>query len=477
MESSPPIGSERSPGLRRLADLSRPVLVVASLLLATAFPSPSGAAGEADPFYRGLLEQGLRWLDSGDAARAERSLELAAFGLLDTPELLTRARVAHAVARGENAGAAAFDEAFRSVLEADTVYGSYARLPNDALRERFETLAAEWIEEATLASQPAFAGILRRQRLERLEALPTEERLGELERLAAADPADATWSLSLAATAIDVGQGPRAVPVIDVLARRFPSDPRPLCWRERATLQAGECPNLESLSHCELPELPDEELLLTLDCLTAAGRWSEAGSVVVHLPETRRIERPFARRERRIVAQLGDETEVAPLARPTLPQAAPSGAVNEALTRPAAPDEASAVESPAHGSRETESPTLASAADLSRLRRQLDDAATHEALEQVEREALDLAARHTDDPEPQLLAGEAAYRAGAWQRAVDAFRRAGSAADRPEIGFYLAVALFESGDTEAAAKALARVLPRLERTDIVERYRAVILPR
>lgn len=76
----------------------------------------------------------------------------------------------------------------------------------------------------------------------------------------------------------------------------------------------------------------------------------------------------------------------------------------------------------------------------------------------------------------QFLAGEIAYRASRWRDAVAYFRRGGDPGDeRPVLLFYLSVALFESGEREAAAAALSRCLPKLEKTPLVESYREKIL--
>jgi tetratricopeptide (TPR) repeat protein len=90
-------------------------------------------------------------------------------------------------------------------------------------------------------------------------------------------------------------------------------------------------------------------------------------------------------------------------------------------------------------------------------------------------------AREVADPYPQSveaqhLAAEAAYRLSRWQDAATYFRRGGEPQpDQPELTFYMAVALFESGDRAAAANALKRCLPSLQKTPYVESYARKIL--
>jgi tetratricopeptide (TPR) repeat protein len=78
--------------------------------------------------------------------------------------------------------------------------------------------------------------------------------------------------------------------------------------------------------------------------------------------------------------------------------------------------------------------------------------------------------------EAQLLAAEAAYRLSRWADAVRYFKRGGAPADdQPELLFYLAVSLHETGDGPGAAAALRRALPNLKGSDYVESYRKKIL--
>jgi hypothetical protein len=83
---------------------------------------------------------------------------------------------------------------------------------------------------------------------------------------------------------------------------------------------------------------------------------------------------------------------------------------------------------------------------------------------------------HPDSREAQQLAGEAAYRVSRWKEAADYLRRAGGPDDdQPELLFYLAVSLYESGDAQAAAEVLRRSLPNLQRTPYVDGYSRKIL--
>ncbi len=90
--------------------------------------------------------------------------------------------------------------------------------------------------------------------------------------------------------------------------------------------------------------------------------------------------------------------------------------------------------------------------------------------------AREVADAHATLQEAQHLAAEAAYRLSRWRDAAAYFRRGGEpGTDQPELLFYMAVALYESGEKSAAAAALQRSLPNLQRTPYVDGYAKKIL--
>jgi tetratricopeptide (TPR) repeat protein len=90
--------------------------------------------------------------------------------------------------------------------------------------------------------------------------------------------------------------------------------------------------------------------------------------------------------------------------------------------------------------------------------------------------AREVADAHAESREAQQLAGEAAYRISRWSDAAEYLGRAGGPGeDQPELLFYLAVALYESGDRQMAADPLRRALPNLQRTPYVDGYAKKIL--
>jgi hypothetical protein len=114
---------------------------------------------------------------------------------------------------------------------------------------------------------------------------------------------------------------------------------------------------------------------------------------------------------------------------------------------------------------------------LDQARKLLGDRRTAKELRQAFELSRAVADAHPDSKEAQLLAAEGAYRISRWSDAATYFRRGGDPGDEePERLFYMAVALYESGDAPAAAAALRRSLPNLKRTPYVDSYTHKILP-
>lgn len=112
---------------------------------------------------------------------------------------------------------------------------------------------------------------------------------------------------------------------------------------------------------------------------------------------------------------------------------------------------------------------------LRRAREALASARNRSELVGVYEETAEVADDHPDHREAQHLAATLAYRISRWDEAVRYFRRGGDPSEEePELLFYQAVALYETGDTRAAADALERSLPRLSRTPFVQQYQQKI---
>lgn len=115
-------------------------------------------------------------------------------------------------------------------------------------------------------------------------------------------------------------------------------------------------------------------------------------------------------------------------------------------------------------------------ATLGAAREKMSAAKVAEDLRAAFGEAKRVADAHPTSVEANALTGEIAYRGSQWPDAVRYLRLAGPPSGQPLLGFYLAVALYETGDRPAAAAVLRPLLSQLQHTPYVEGYARKILP-
>jgi hypothetical protein len=168
----------------------------------------------------------------------------------------------------------------------------------------------------------------------------------------------------------------------------------------------------------------------------------------------------------------------APAVKPVPAPASPIAALPPQASDPAPTKSPAPAAGPA---RPAASPPATAAADkpltdaerkkLDQARQLLAEQRPSKELRQAFELARAVADAHPGSKEAQLLAAEGAYRISRWNDAAAYFKRGGDPGDeQPERLFYMAVVLYESGDAPAAAAALKRSLPNLQRTPYVESY-------
>jgi tetratricopeptide (TPR) repeat protein len=120
--------------------------------------------------------------------------------------------------------------------------------------------------------------------------------------------------------------------------------------------------------------------------------------------------------------------------------------------------------------------TAAERDKMAQVRKLLGQNSKVKDLKQAYDLAREVADAHAESVEAQHLAAEAAYRLSRWADAARYFRRGGEPGENhPELQFYMAVSLFESGDAAGAAAILKRSLPNLQRSPYVDAYARKIL--
>lgn len=177
--------------------------------------------------------------------------------------------------------------------------------------------------------------------------------------------------------------------------------------------------------------------------------------------------RPLADRKEALTKQ--------PDPKPRRGQAEPPAAAPPRVT--AAPPAADPPVGPAvQPAAEPRAITAAERDRMAQARKLLGQESKVKELRQAWELAREVADAHPESVEAQHLAAEAAYRISRWADAARYFRRGGEPGEnQPELQFYMAVSLFESGDAAGAAAILKRSLPNLQRSPYVDAYARKIL--
>jgi len=163
-----------------------------------------------------------------------------------------------------------------------------------------------------------------------------------------------------------------------------------------------------------------------------------------------------------------------PAIRPPAPK--PQSDKPQPIERATTPPPAAQPQPPPAPPPASREPTDAEKKQLDKARKLLGETGNVRQLREAFELAREVADAHPESRETQQLAGEAAYRISRWSDAADYLGRAGGPGDdQPELLFYLAVALYESGAAQAAAAPLRRSLPNLQRTPYVDGYAKKIL--
>jgi len=436
----------------------------AGCLLALCCLLPVAEAGAAvDPFYARALAEGTAAFEQGDFHRASARLRIAVFGMLDEPAALTDGLLRLALAQAAAGDHGAFLETFDRVNEVEERFRSYSRgsLPA-SLRSAFEGQVIESVPSTTLNASATWSELARAAELRLLGALPPAQAETELRRIATENPDDPQWRSMLARAQVANGHGDSAIDALEQEVLANAGGIEASCLLGRAYLQADRCESaLVRVPTCDLLALPQAEQIQYIDCLVADARWSEAAAVVVSLPADFRQTRPIAKREKRIARALPAET----------PNVGPA---------PGPPPASASAPEPQQTIRDTSPPAVRPGvppAVIAQLRDRLDRATTAPDLVKIADDAEALATRYPTSVEPLHLAGEAAYRASSWHRAAGFLLSLGGPPEnRPDLLFYLSVALYETQRPAEAATVLRRAEPNLVRTPIVERYMDRILP-
>ncbi len=419
------------------------------------------AAAAIDPFYLSLYSDGVQAYDRGDYPTAERWLQLACFGFLDEPKALGGCLPRLAVAQAQSGDGDGFRESFRRLTEVETGYSGYTQADLSAVvRKAFEAQAAARIPEEMLLASPAFARLRSEKDAAKVEALAPKARREELQKRIAADPKNPIWRILLGRLEVTEGRPALALAAAQAALGLAPEESRAICLRGLAQARLGACAEaLPDLSGCAETTQFATPAAARLGCLVERKSWAEARTFVAGLPQALLDDREVSRWVRQLPLDDGAVDVPLPSPSPSIAAAPPAAKPTIPAGRPA-----------------TSEPTAKERENLSKVRGFLGPEAPNRDLKRARELAKPLADAHPDWRDAQLLMAEAAYRNSRWEEAASYFRRAGDPGDdHPELLFYFAVSLFESGDRRGAATLLKRSLPNLQPSPFVDEYTRKIL--
>jgi tetratricopeptide (TPR) repeat protein len=438
----------------------------------------AGSAQSVDPFYVDLAREGQAELARGATDEAVRDLRFACFGMLEQPEMLAGCLVRLGLAQSALGDPTGFDETFGRLQTVEERFQVYAAARLDVgERRKFEALVVERVPAETLRSIPAFAGMAAARLAAELAKLPEKQRYQELAKRAAAEPDEPMWRLQLAALELDRGHAKEALTAIAPFADGV-AEGRVACLRGLALSRLERCAEaVEALRSCAAAAAP-RTAVAEVACLVALDRADAARAFAAALA----AEIAADREVQRAVAKIPPPEPPKAAAREPKAKTPPAAAPKEAAAPKTPPAKAPAAppKAPAGPPASPPKPPPLTAAELGRIasaRQALERTATREELAARRAEIGELADRHPERADLQLLAGTLAYRTSDWAAGAGYFRRGGKLdPEQPLNGFYMAVCLYESGEPAAAAEALRGALPRLKRTPFVESYVEKILP-
>jgi tetratricopeptide (TPR) repeat protein len=404
----------------------RKTIATAALAAALTLITLPLAAATASEFYASLLRRGVAAYDAGRFDEAAQHLRYAAFGYVDSIEAYQTAQIYLALTHDRLEEQDRAREAVRRVLQAERIERRYARVSvPQPVRTAFEKVAARVLTAAELGG------------LRGTGDMPP------------AQPVPSTLRTTTSGTATQPVQPPAARTTTTTTPATATTTP-PVTV-DRVEVEVVKPPQ---------PQASQQQPATTQTSSTQQPRPAQTQPVQTQPVQTQPVQTPQN-------TQRGtNNNQTAPPAQPRAATTTPA-TTTPAPTVPAQPRPAAT--QPATRPTYTASELATRFANAERA---LATASLTEA-RRIYRELL--ASANSADHATAVRIAEGFYRARDFAGALAAFERAGALRRGEEpYRYYVAVALYETGQYERARRELAAALPYIEVTADVERYRLKI---
>ena len=421
------------------------------------------AASPTQDFYQERLRAGKDAYRQKRFVAAAAELRVAAFGLLDTPPLLSEALARLALAQAAAGRAADAAATLSRFVDVERRFGSYAKAAlGPEVRSEFQQLLVQHVPPATLQSVAGLAGFVETE-AQKAAKLPPRERRKALEAGFEREPNNAAWAAALAQDAAERRDENDVLRWTGRALRIAPANPEALALEAHVRVARRQCAealaDLKALPVAELerrPQLQADRFV----CLVETGDWAgaEAASKTLSADATARPD--VSRASQRLATALAAR-------RPTRTAGRGEGAPapSSSVSAPALARSAGATRSAIAG------PGSRAAAALSESRRLMDALKAPEAAKIL----LEALRSDPDNRELRVALLEACCLSGDWRRGAEQVAFVAPFSEREALPmFYAAVVLYQTGKIQEARGYMERVRPRVS-GPLAEEYARKIL--
>ncbi len=385
----------------------------------------------AEDFYQLELRAGKVDFDANRVRRAVDEFRIAAFGFLDRPPLLIEALVRLAVAQNAAGMPDRVSDTLSRFVDIEQRFPVYGSLQiEDPVKSKFEAIALQGVRRATLQAIPDLAPLANYEFL-RIAQLPQSQRMSAYEAGAQREPQNPEWPLALARESAERGSQNDVIRWAKKVLEIDHENKDAQALLVHAYVARRQCreadPLLKNLTVADFQKHPD---LYADDavCLADAKQWSEAQAALAKVPEKLR-ERPDV-----VAAQ-------------------------DRIVRATKPEQKSSLVPKSSDVLET-------------AERLVHEGRYRDALRNLQ-------SAETKDPKNRALhleILEAAVLAKDWNVARPQVNLVAPFASGEELYmFYASVALYESGQKDAAKEYMERARPRMVSSPMVDYYLKAVL--